>query len=950
MKYAFTTTLFLAATAAAATPATTPPSASGPPCAIVSSLVAAQIAASPNVTPTVATELAHDCLNSVPLNKTAAIMLVDAMVPYIEWQSDLAWKKKPPADYFYPPHDVLGYLASVKSNLENNKYANEYKFQEDLYQVFARSHDGHFLLYPDAYSKAFEFSRQRSLVSISEDGTSLPVIKLYEDVISSPSTASVVSKINGVEASKYVADTIFASTLHQDPDAAYNSMFFEKAFVAVDSGTGYFAGGGRTRYTYPGPNTTFEFANGTKLVTENVATVTGSFVGVTDGESFYNKFCTGPEPPSVTDEPVEGGEEEELVSTEAVTIFGYPEPVLITNDTTVSGYYLEGEGFEDVAVLGVLSFNSNSPPEFQRVIQNFLAAAKAAGKTKLVIDLSANAGGLIFHAYDLFRQLFPTIDQGGNSRFRKSDTLTAIAEIYSANSADFDLANSSKNEINQAKIFFNYRYDYNISNQPFESFQAKFGPRVIDGVNYTELMRWNWNDPLISNATFGFGTDLTGYGSRTDFTQPFETGNIIMLTDGFCASTCYLFEESMRSSAGVKSVVMGGRPQPGPMQTVGGIKGSQSFLWKNVLTYTQDALQTASEAQAAILRKITSLPVNRSSLAGLNIRDSIAPSNIDDGLPAQFVRTEADCRLFFTQDMITDVTAIWKAAAGAAFNGGKCVAGGIAKRDIVGPTRKEAMEPAVDEKDIVAPTREEAHQQLSQRDIVGPTRKEAMEPAVDERDIVAPTREEAHQQLSQRDIVGPTRKEAMEPAIDERDIVAPTREEAHQQLSQRDIVGPTRKEAMEPAVDERDIVAPTREEAHQQLSQRDIVGPTRKEAMEPAIELAVYQRDIVAPTREEAHQKLSQGDIVGPTRKEAMEPAIEPAVYQRDIVSPTRKEAMEPAIDQRDIVGPTRKEAIKPAIHQRYIANPRRDGVRRSLSNVVIGCRRLPVVNIFDCN
>ncbi|KAJ5038468.1 uncharacterized protein L3040_007326 [Drepanopeziza brunnea f. sp. 'multigermtubi'] len=864
MKYAIPTTLLL--TAAAATPTTTPPSASEPPCAVVSRLAAAQIAASPNDTPTVAAELAHDCLNSVPLNKTAAIMLVDAMVPYMDWQSDLAWKKNPPADYFYPPHDALGYLASVKSNLENNKYANEYKFQEDLYQVFARSHDGHFLLYPDAYTKAFKFGRQRSLVSISEDGTSLPVIKLYEDVISSPSTASVVSKINGVEASKYVADTIFASSLHHDPDAAYNSMFFEKAFFAVDSGTGYFADGGRTRFTYPGPNTTFEFANGTNLVTENVATVLGSFVGVTDGASFYNKFCTGSE---VTDEPVDGGEEEE-VSTEVVTVFGYPEPVLITNDTSVSGYYLDGEGFEDVAVLGVLSFESNSPLEFQGVIQNFFAAAKAAGKTKLVIDLSANGGGLIFHAYDLFRQLFPTIDQGGNSRLRKSDTLTAISEIYSAESADFDLANSSEDEINQARIFFNYRYDYNISNQPFESFQAKFGPRVIDGVNYTELMRWNWNDPLTSNATFGFGTDVTGYGSRTNFTQPFETENIIMLTEGFCGSTCYLFEEFMRSSAGVKSVVMGGRPQPGPMQTVGGVKGSQSFLWEDVLNYSQDALNNASEAQAAILRKITSLPMNRSSVAGLNIRDTIAPSNIDDGLPAQFVRTEADCRLFFTQDMITDVTAIWKAAAGAAFNGGKCIAGGIAQRDIVGPTRKEAMEPAVDQRDIVAPTREEAHQQLSQRDIVGPTRKEAMEPTVHQRDIVAPTREEAHQQLGQRDIVGPTRKEAMEPTVHQRDIVAPTREEAHQQLSQRDIVGPTRKEAMEPTVHQRDIVAPTREEAHQQLSQRDIVGPTRKEAIEPAI-------------------------------------------------------------NQRDIVGPTRKEAMKPATHQRYVAGSRRDGVSRSL-------------------
>jgi hypothetical protein len=147
-------------------------------------------------TPTVTAQLAHNCLTLVPLNKTAAIALVDAMEPYLEWQSgkqifivswktntdrhpDSAYKKGPPSDYFYPPHDIFSYLASVRSNLENGTYKNEYEFQEDLYQVFARGHDGHFIFYPDALTKAFEWGRQRSLVSISSDGSSLPQIKLY---------------------------------------------------------------------------------------------------------------------------------------------------------------------------------------------------------------------------------------------------------------------------------------------------------------------------------------------------------------------------------------------------------------------------------------------------------------------------------------------------------------------------------------------------------------------------------------------------------------------------------------------------------------------------------------------------------------------------------------------------------------------------------------------------
>jgi hypothetical protein len=80
------------------------PTNTGAPCAVVSSLAAAQRAISPSgmlyrtvsksdlrltttATPTVPAQLAHDCLNSVPLGKESALELVDAIEPYLEWQS-----------------------------------------------------------------------------------------------------------------------------------------------------------------------------------------------------------------------------------------------------------------------------------------------------------------------------------------------------------------------------------------------------------------------------------------------------------------------------------------------------------------------------------------------------------------------------------------------------------------------------------------------------------------------------------------------------------------------------------------------------------------------------------------------------------------------------------------------------------------------------------------------
>jgi hypothetical protein len=138
----------------------------------------------------------------------------------------------------------------------------------------------------------------------------------------------------------------------------------------------------------------------------------------------------------------------------------------------------------------------------------------------------------------------------------------------------------------------------------------------------------------------------------------------------------------MRLQAGVKSIAMGGRPKAGPIQGVGGVKGVNSYGFSDIYSDAQSAIPQGTSEQAAVLSKLSSLPINRSSSNSVNLRDNILPANLNDGLPAQFVVEEADCRLYYTLDMVNDVTALWKAAAAAAFNGSPCVAGaGMAKRD-----------------------------------------------------------------------------------------------------------------------------------------------------------------------------------------------------------------------------------------------------------------------------
>lgn len=156
--------------------------------------------------------------------------------------------KDPPSTYFYPPHDVLGYLASVKAKLETDLYANEAAFELDFYNIFAKAHDGHLVFYPDVLSNGLRWVKPTSLVSVSKDGTELPKIYMKDDISVSPDSASPITKINGEEATKVLQDFIFSATFNQDADAGYNTLFYSKAISGSGASVrGLWSTAGRTR-------------------------------------------------------------------------------------------------------------------------------------------------------------------------------------------------------------------------------------------------------------------------------------------------------------------------------------------------------------------------------------------------------------------------------------------------------------------------------------------------------------------------------------------------------------------------------------------------------------------------------------------------------------------------------------------------------------------------------
>ncbi|KAI3333505.1 hypothetical protein F4824DRAFT_503052 [Ustulina deusta] len=685
-------------TTAAPTPTTTEP------CVVARDAFTSQVSASPGMVPTMAASLAYECLNSVPVHKEPAIRLLEALKPFLEWQSDQAFLKDPPSDYPYPPVDIFGELEEIRSRLQADKYNSEVEWQEDLYKAIAgKPHNGHLSYHPDLLTVPFEWVRPWTLVSVSEDGTSLPVIKVHEDA-TSPSEnkrSSHVVKINGVNAAKFIEGRVADSSNSQDPDAGYNTMFFSQANKVGLQSNGYFEGGGRERFFYPGDATSLTFANGTTVEKPNIARFhygPYDWNNVMDAETMHREFCRGAYDTEASRTAVRDGKSTRrtaapksiynypkptasLLSRQAESsqIDGYPEPVLITDDQIVSGYFIDEPGFEDVAILVMLSFASDFV-SFQSAVQNFFAKAVEAGKTKLIVDLQANGGGTILQGYDTFRQIFPDIVQDGPSRWRLSSSFNALSQTFSPLCANYTPEVDYQDLDNPCTTANNWRNDLNDTNGRFTSYADKFGPVTVGGDSYTNYMEWDPTNPVLTRQAFG--TDITGYGHRRNFTRPFGgPENIVLLYDGYCASTCTIFSQFMKHGAGVKSIAMGGRPRAGAIQGVGGVKGAQVYPFRQMSVLAELARSyTEDPALVKELARLDDTYVSGRSpyqLPVVNVRDAVLPGELESGVPTQFVTELADCRLYWTESMIQNTGEIWKAAAQAAFRGGKCAAGGI---------------------------------------------------------------------------------------------------------------------------------------------------------------------------------------------------------------------------------------------------------------------------------
>ena len=373
-----------------------------------------------------------------------------------------------------------------------------------------------------------------------------------------------------------------------------------------------------------------------------------------------------------------------------------PDPVVELEDNSTMGYFPDSTS--DLAVLAISSFSPSgsedtAPSEFKSVVRRFLALAGRAQKNRLVIDLRGNGGGYGFLAHELFRQLFPTANPYDATNYRANRlfdlTGQTISKLYeNKTQADYPLGPAQAPLFFSSPYPFNYRQQLDIENETFSSWADFFGPERVPSSNdnFTSIDR-----PDLENV---FETGFPVYPlNESVIPKPvFEPGNIVLLQDGGCASACALFSEFMKMNAPgsgrVRSIVVGGRRQEGPMQGAGGVKGGQLVHMVAIKTAALLARKTGTVAQQLQFTSefgeeqlVSTRPaLDRAHALGSKLQATVNFANqIREGdesvTPLQYVYEAADCRFFYTAAMYGSQELVWQKAHQIAWKNGTCVLG-----------------------------------------------------------------------------------------------------------------------------------------------------------------------------------------------------------------------------------------------------------------------------------
>lgn len=261
--------------------------------------------------------------------------------------------------------------------------------------------------------------------------------------------------------------------------------------------------------------------------------------------------------------------------------------------------------------------------------------------------MRGNPGGLIPTFHDLTSMILPGLNQLQPAKLSQRATIGLKKILHEWREIGIDISLSG---------FLGAWWEQfrSVDGKPFASLDEFYGPLSRHDGLFTNFYWWN-----ISSSD-----DLSPQA------RPFEPENMVILTDGFCASACAIFVEILKNTFGVRTVVIGGRPQKGPMQGVGATKTGMVYEVTEISNIISGRSNAAKELNGTTWGTFLSNGLT-SNIGGIVNPEAVYRLGPDDDIPQQFVYEAADCRLWYTPEILKDPGALWQRVVDVTWGNGE---------------------------------------------------------------------------------------------------------------------------------------------------------------------------------------------------------------------------------------------------------------------------------------
>ncbi|KAF8931508.1 hypothetical protein BGZ58_007586 [Dissophora ornata] len=302
-----------------------------------------------------------------------------------------------------------------------------------------------------------------------------------------------------------------------------------------------------------------------------------------------------------------------------------------------ASFHLLSDGVTGVFRLGTESPNKllkGDYPSFYDNIDNGFAELEGAGATKLIVDLQNNSGGIICWGRYVLQTLFPaTVDSPYIYSLRASPLAQALAK------ATFD-------------------YDPEVPS-PYEGLvDPRTGDEVTSDAWITPGSKLAGREGLFSRkVTDRFCRAVKDIKGDADNAM-FEPEDIVLLTNGFCGSTCAVLALQLHERYGVRTVAVGGEHGQSMMFSSfpGGAVQANNTLWvkrmNKVLSVLPESMLT-EELKASVPRQ---LPANgQLAFAFRQVMSASHPDQV-----SEYMRIPSEFRMDYTVARFRMPSVLWE--------------------------------------------------------------------------------------------------------------------------------------------------------------------------------------------------------------------------------------------------------------------------------------------------